>query len=715
MDAVGATAAGGADISDDAATTLPEAVPAAAPDAPDARDARDRSRRDRRLTAVAAGLAAGGTACCALAVWLHAWVGARADIAPLSVGDVVLGSVWPVVGALVVRARPRAATGWLLMPAALLGPYEVLAHYAAASALVADRPWPLQDAAASVGVWGFAAYFFVVPLLPLTFPDGPGPGRGWRVVVAVIVAVASVTTVARMFSPVALDVSPQLDNPLGVDAAPWLRYVTLTGAFTCLLGGAVLGTASLVLRMRRARGVRRAQLQWLMLGGVVLLGGMAAAVVTERSAGRATWADVLMAVGLLGPPAGIAVATVRHRLFDVELVLNRTLVLVGLSAAVVGVYAAAVLAVGFVVPPTSSLGLLLVAGCALLAASGRGVVQAGVDRLLFGLRSDPYAVVSHVGRHVAAASEPVDALQRLVDALRSALRLPYVAFESDDVGVVSGRPAAAGHHVVPAEVLGRRAGELHVGRRSEGERLSEEERAAVEDVAARAAALAYAASLVGDVAASRERIVLAREEERRRLRADLHDGVGPVLAGTAHQLDALARRLERQGDAESAGRARELRDRLRTTVQEVRAVVHGLRPPVLDQLGLGRALRELGAGYDTPAFSVDVPAALGPMAAAVEVAAYQIAGEAVTNAVRHSAAARVDVRCAVVDGHLLLEVRDDGRGLPSRPAAGVGLRSMAERAAEVGGRLDLAPAPGGGTTVRARLPLGAAPEALEGS
>jgi signal transduction histidine kinase len=514
-----------------------------------------------------------------------------------------------------------------------------------------------------------------------------------------------------MFAPVELDISRELTNPLGVEALDGLKYVTMAGAFVCILGGACVGTTSLVLRFRVARGERRAQLAWLMLGGLVLAAGLLASVLAEPGREQWNWADGFMAIGLLGPPAGIAVAMARHRLFDVELVLNRTIVLVALSSLVVAVYAGAVLAVGSVVPTTSWLGLLLVAGAALLAASGRGVVQAGVDRLLFGLRNDPYAVVSHVGRHVAAASEPVDALQRLVDALRPALKLPYAAFESDDgeVVVVSGRAGAAGHHAVPAHVLGRRVGELHVGRRSEGERLSEEELAAVADVAARAAALAYAAALVGDVAASRERIVLAREEERRRLRADLHDGVGPVLAGTAHQLDALARRLERSGDADSAGRARELRDRLRSTVQDVRAVVHGLRPPVLDQLGLRGALRELGAGYDLPAITVDVPADPGPMAAAVEVAAYQIAAEAVTNAVRHSAAARVEIACGVSGGSLVLEVRDDGCGLPARPSAGVGLRSMAERAAEVGGRLELLGTPGGGTTVRARLPLGAAP------
>ena len=199
--------------------------------------------------------------------------------------------------------------------------------------------------------------------------------------------------------------------------------------------------------------------------------------------------------------------------------------------------------------------------------------------------------------------------------------------------------------------------------------------------------------------------MLAREEERRRLRADLHDGVGPALAGIAHQLDALRRRLETAGDPELAARARDLGDRLRSTVTQVRSVVHGLRPPVLDQVGLAAALRQLVAGYDTPRCWARI-GELGDMPAGIEVAAYAIAAEAVANAVGHSGASRIDLSADVHDGLLVVEVRNNGCGVPARPAAGVGLRSMSERAVEVGGRLDLVAAPGGGTVVRAELMAG---------
>ena len=347
--------------------------------------------------------------------------------------------------------------------------------------------------------------------------------------------------------------------------------------------------------------------------------------------------------------------------------------------------------------------MLLVAIAALAAAAARDRVQAVVDRWLFGHRHDPYAVVAHVGRDVAAASQPVEALQRLVEGLRDALRLPYAAFTGGGVQVSTGAPTH-GSRVVPVTALGEPVGELHVGLRSTGERWTPAQEAAVEEVAARAGTLAYAAGLVTDIAASRGRIVAAREEERRRLRADLHDGVAPALAGTALQLESLARRLEPL-DADLARRALGLRDGLRATVGELRAVVHGLRPPVLDQLGLAGALRQLVGGHDQPEC---VAARRRPRRAGRRGRGRGVRDRG--GGVRQRAAAQRapagprSPRAPPTTGSRS-SVADNGVGLPARPRAGVGMVSMRERAAEVGGRLDVVATPGGGTTVRATLPL----------
>jgi signal transduction histidine kinase len=644
-------------------------------------------RSDRRLVLLAAVIAGFSTACCAVSLVGFELVGVADSPGPLP-DEYILGTVWPIVGALIVRGQPRNPVGWLMLISASTGPYLLAGLHAAAS----NGEGALGALTAWYAVWGFAPpYFFTLPVLPHFFPDGRPMSRRWARVVTAVVTVAAITTVARMFSPVAADLAPAVDNPIGIAAMAWTQYVTLVGAVSLFVIGIPLAVLSLALRMRRARDLERTQLQWLFLGGAVL--------VVTAVLQFATWG---LAVGLVAFPAGIGVAMLRHRLFDVELTLNRTLVFGVLTGFVVLVYIGVVY-VADAVAPGSRWGVVLVAGAALAAAAGRDRVQALVDRTLFGHRHNPYAVVAHVGRRVAAASQPVDALQHLVDGLRDALRLPYVAFTGADVTVTSGEPVH-GSRLVPVTALGETVGELHVGLRTPGEKWSAEQQAAVDQVADRAGTLAYAADLVAGIAQSRERIVAAREEERRRLRADLHDGVAPALAGTALQLESLARRLERTGEPSLADHALGLRDGLRTTVADLRALVHGLRPPVLDQRGLEGALRQLVVGHEMPRCTARI-APLGAPHAAIEVAAYAIAGEAFGNALRHSVASRIQVCAEQCDGELVVAVSDNGIGMPARPRAGVGMISMRERAAEVGGRLDVVPTQGGGTTVRATLPL----------
>jgi signal transduction histidine kinase len=641
---------------------------------------------DRHLVALAATVATVALVCCAVTPAVQSALGDRASDHVGLPSDLVLGSVWPFVGALVVRAQPRNPVGWLMLVPALIGPYELLALYAA---------WQggtglLGGFAAWVAIWGFAPYFFTVPVLPHVFPSGRALSPRWRRVLVAVLVVAVVTTIARMFAPVSADIAPDVQNPLGVESATWLRFITLGGALSIFVIGVPLAVASLWVRMRRSEGVERTQLQWLVLGGAILAVGVTPILPSELG----------FSIGLLALPITIGIAMLRHGLFDVGGTLNRALVFGVLTGLVVAAYALAVYGIQ-AIAPGSRWGFALVAAAALLAAAARDRVQAMVDRLLYGHRHNPYAVITRVGRRVAAASEPVEALGRLVDGLREALRLPYVAFSGGGVDVASGTPVY-GVRAVPVEALGEPMGTLEVGLRVADERWTAQETAAVEEVASRAGTLAFAAQLVDDVARSRRRIVTAREEERRRISADLHDGVAPALAGSALQLDSLARRLT--DDPELAGRATDLRDRLRDTVTQLRAMVHGLRPPVLDQLGLSGALRQLVAGHENPVCTAEIDD-LGTPGAAVEVAAYAISSEAFGNALRHSSASRITLSAAAEKGELVITVSDNGVGIPGRPRAGVGMVSMRERAVEVGGRLDVMETAGGGTTVRAALPL----------
>ncbi|MEV5436178.1 ATP-binding protein [Streptomyces sp. NPDC052682] len=637
-----------------------------------------------------------------MTVPVHHWLAARVAVTPLYWSDLVLGTAWPLVGALVARNRPRNPVCWLMLLPAMIGPYHLLAYYAAYSRFLAAAPLPGWEAGAWIGCWGFAGYWFATPLVPLLFPHGRLETAPRRACAWAVVTIAATGTLATMVRPSGTDPVRGVPNPLGIAGWEWLHTVMSVCAGATMVGGTCAAAVFLVLRTRAATGAERARLQWLLLGGLLMALSFLA-IPLDATGQPAVLGDLVMLLGLLGPPAGVAVAMLRHGLFDVELVLGRAIVLAVLSALVLGVYAAVVAGAGLIAPGSLA-GTCLIALTALLAARARGAVQAAVDRTLFGHRHDPYAVVAHVGRRVAPACEPVQALQHLVDALRHALRLPYAAFDSPAVAAASGSPVAgAGWRTFPCRALGRELGVLRVGRRSLNDPWTAKEQAAVEEVADRAGTLAYAAGLVQDIARSRARILSVREEERRRLRADLHDGIGPSLAGTAHQLDALARRTD---DPHLAACLRQLRDRLRTSVTDLRTVVHGLRPAVLDQLGLPGALRELLAGYDTPVCHSSIDSACRRLPAAVEVAAYAIAAEAVANAVRHSAAGRLELTARMEDSVLILSVRDNGRGIPPRHTAGVGLRSMRERAAEIGGRLEVTTAPGGGTLVRAGLPVG---------
>jgi signal transduction histidine kinase len=249
-------------------------------------------------------------------------------------------------------------------------------------------------------------------------------------------------------------------------------------------------------------------------------------------------------------------------------------------------------------------------------------------------------------------------------------------------------------------------GELLLGPRAGEESFSPADQRLLEDLARQADAAVHAVRLTSDLQHSRERLVTAREEERRRLRRDLHDGRGPTLGSLPLKLDVAGDLLESDRAA-----ARELlsglKSQARSAVADIRRLVYELRPPALDELGLVGAVREAAAqcGADGLPVSVEAPEELPPLPAAVEVAAYRITQEAMTNVVRHAGANRCEVRIALDDATLRLEVADDGRGIGGDRGTGVDLNSMRERAEELGGRSIIESLPEGGTRVRASLPL----------
>jgi signal transduction histidine kinase len=330
--------------------------------------------------------------------------------------------------------------------------------------------------------------------------------------------------------------------------------------------------------------------------------------------------------------------------------------------------------------------------------------------LMYGERDDPYAVLSRLGQRLEATLAPEAVLPMIVETVAQALKLPYAAIsikQADEfvLAAVFGSPTGDSF-TLPLVYQGATIGRLMVAPRASGEPFSPADWRLLEGIAHQAGAAAYGVCLAADLQRSRERLVTAREEERRRLQRDLHDGLGPGLAGLTLKLDAV-RNLLAHDPAAASTLLLELKTQVQATIVDIRRLVYDLRPIALDHLGLISAIREYAASYNSLnelCISIEAPEHLPPLPAAVEVVAYRIAQEALTNVARHAHARTCTVHFRL-DDMLRLEICDDGLGLPAGWRAGVGMNSMRERAAELGGTCVVESPQAGGTHVLARLPL----------
>lgn len=547
-----------------------------------------------------------------------------------------------------------------------------------------------------------------IVLLFYLFPDGRFVPRWTRVLAVVFVA----GQVDEFFFPSSL--LPDFPDPLN----------------TALVFGFLASIVYVqVYRYRRVSGpVERQQTKWVVFGITATVVGTQGADVLLLVFPQ-TW--LLMAgntvyfLSLLLIPLSIGVAILRYHLFDIDLVINRALVYGVLTASVVLLYVLVVGGLGAVLQVQGSLIVSLIATglAAVMFQPLRDRLQRRVNHLIYGERDDPYAVLSRLGSRLESTLAPDAVLPAVTRTLREALKLPYaeIQLRRDDgfeTAAVAGDPGENAFSL-PLVYGGETVGLLVVGPRAGDERFGPTERRLLEDLAHQIGASAHAAlktdealRLSADLQHSRERLVEAREEERRRLRRDLHDGLGPQLSSQALTVDAVRALMRRDPDA-AEQLLLELKADAQDAVADIRRLVYGLRPPALDDLGLLGALRESAAQYSAKGLdvSVEAPESLPPLSAAVEVAAYRIAQEALANVARHAGANACTVYLAIEEARVLcVEVRDDGRGMPdsngsSPVGAGVGLTSMRERASELGGSLVVEPLSEGGTRVRARLPL----------
>ncbi|WP_433373144.1 sensor histidine kinase [Streptosporangium sp. CA-115845] len=632
----------------------------------------------------------------------------------------LIGLAQVLPGVLLLRRLPRHSVAWVLTVSGLVW---VLDGFAAGWATYAIYVSP-GTPGASAAHWFYtrfgATLLLGLPLLILLFPDGRLPvARLWRRLSVISLALTALLPTVFMVVPqavltryLALPLPPEIArlafDPFSVELPYGFWPPILKIAYSGIVVSLVVPFAVMVHRYRVADPDRRAQIRWLMWAALVdmfvlLLGYMLPSELSVAMLG--------LAIALTS--SAVVVAVTKYRLYGIDRLLSATALYGILAALVILVDIVVFTAVGTVLDERNA-ALAALAIVAAVYIPLRTWLMRVVRRLVRGSREDPYATVSTLAKRLELATDPDEQLIAVARTLADAFRLSYVRVEIErprgrrsvvEYGSPRG-PSVSLPVAYRAELVGR----LVLCRTD----LTERDQQLLGDLVRQAAAAARASELSTDLQRIRAQLVVAREEERRRLRRDLHDGLGPNLGAVALRIET-ARNLTRTSPAEAERILDQTAAEVATVMADIRQIVHDLRPPALDELGLLRAVRQQADRFRPSGLEVVVTGdeALGVLPAAVEVAAYRIVSEALANVVRHACASRCDIALSVNEGVLDVLVRDDGAGIGVDVIAGVGMFSLRERAAELGGDCEIICPADGGTLVRARLPLEQAAEVVD--
>jgi two-component system NarL family sensor kinase len=610
----------------------------------------------------------------------------------------LMGAAFGLCGVVIAWHRPSNPIGWLLAA-------DGVGHATTAAAvplavLLSEHgaPVELQRLCVTVAAWAWPwSIALLLPLALLLFPTGRLPSPRWRPVAVGFVVTAPLFALELGTVPEAMLSS----LPRG--------YLTLTasqhGSLDPLwvlselrtLGFLAVALGALAVRYRRGNERERSQLGWLVLATAVVI-----TLVVPWALVAGTPVLVLFAIPLI--PIAITVAITRHQLLDIRLVVSRALTWLLLSLGALTVYLVLVTVLDRLLSTWTERSVLATLAVALMVGPLYPRLQRLVEQATYGDRRDPALVMSSVSPHLQAHGASFAAV---AESLATTLRMPYVAVH-DAHGRVLGEAGDDGVRVHRVE-LGRpteRVGNLVLGLRPGERTLSAKDLQAVALLTGPLALAVKATGLSEELQLSRERQVTAVEEERRRLRHELHDDLGPSLTGLALSADAAANlRLTDPGRADEL--VRRTQTEARRAIESVRRVVDHLRPPALDELGLVEALRQrveqLSYRSDGTRLSVELETDdLPALPAALEVAVYRVATEALTNVARHARATRASVRLRCGE-ELEVRVDDDGSGA-AEWSPGVGLSGMRRRIDELGGRLEAGPGSRGGSVV-ATFPL----------
>jgi signal transduction histidine kinase len=645
----------------------------------------------------------------------------------------VLGLATATIGLVVASRLPRNPVGWLLCA---LGPGIVMAwlpkDYAVHTLLVAPGSLPGGAVAAWLGAWAWVLGVLPFPFLVALFPDGRLPSPRWRPLAwATGVAWVLVSLSLAMAQwPIGTGNLSNFVSPTNTVRGPWLSVFRAVFPLVVVTGIALV--AAVLVRFRGATGDLRQQLKWFVFAASILV---AATLVTDVSVivrpGLITGTGLkVIGAGLglafVAVMAAIGLAILKYRLYDIDVVINRTVVYAALAGFITAVYVAIVVGMGSAIgaggEPNVALSIVATAVVAIAFQPVRERVQRLANRVVYGKRATPYEVMSDFAHRMSGALSIEDVLPRMAQTAAQGLaassaRVAVFLPGGDDRSVTW--PAEAGNErfgrAVPVTHRGEVVGELAVAK-PPGEPLRPGEERLLANLAAQAGLALHNVRLTeelrarfdqisrqtAELQASRQRIVTARDEERRRLDKEIREGA-------AAQLRAVEEGLERADGlmAKSPERTAHLLESLGSQatriLEELRELARGIFPPLLADQGLAAALEAQFRKARVPV-SLDADS-LGRLPPEVEAGVYFCVVEALANAARHAAASRVLVRLRQADAEIVFEVTDDGRGFDPESAPRSGLQTMADRIEALGGTFDVRSSTSTGTTITGRVPV----------
>ena len=685
-----------------------------------------------------------GLALLAIVVGAVAQGGAEGDsVDPLYlVLVIVVVAGFSTLGRLIVtRAHNRLGWVFLVMGASLaLGlPADGYLDVAFREPYVASLPGTRVAGLLSNAFPALMAY--AIPVLFLLFPTGSLPTPRWRWVLWTWLTGTILSGIWLLFGPGSIASETgrwNISNPLGLGFLRPLEGVLLNIGVALVLTSAVAAVIALVVRFRRAEGEERQQITWLLLVAIVA----ATLIVTmfvlellgiELGDSDLLWIPLVLTL-ILGIPIATALAMFRYRLYDVDVVVSKTIAYVGLGLGIAIVYGAIVLGLGKLIGDESSEALRLAAAIlvAVTVQPAWSLFRSLANRLVYGDRSTPYQVMAEFGDRIAAIPsidellpDMAEAAGRGVGARAARVRMFLPGDDSADRIRSATWPADTELDepdlVLPIEHAGEPIGDLAVAK-PPAEPLRPTERTLLEDLASHAGIGLENARLSVDLARraeelsaqteelrrSRERLVTVRDAQRHRLEHELRDGVGAEIAAIRDEIRDDADRVVADPDAVRAS-LEELSGRTTVALNDLREVARGIFPPLLSDEGLAAALGALArrAGNETQ-FSIVGGTPSTRYDAAVEAAIYFCCVQALQNAERHAPGRRVELTLAHAPGEVSFSVRDRGTGFDvDRVGGGEGLRIMQDRMAALGGTLAIASSPETGTTVTGTLPTAA--------